>query len=195
MIIRYFESLQDYQTIWQSMQDFCKQRTTDTEDECWFLEHQPVFTLGQAGKQEHILNLHDIPLVQSDRGGQITYHGPGQLMLYCLWDIKRKKLNSRQLVETVENSLITQLASYELSAKANRENPGIYIDEKKIASIGFRITKEGYSYHGVAINIDNDLMPFSYIHPCGIKNQTMTSLQAEGIKMSCKKFAEDFIRL
>lgn len=166
---------QDYQTCWQAMQQFTAQRDENTIDEIWLLEHNPVFTQGQNGKPEHVLNPGDIPIIQVDRGGQVTYHGPGQLVVYPLIDLRRKKLNVREIVSILENSVIDVLAQYQLNAVAKRDAPGVYIDHKKICSIGLRIRK-GCSYHGLAFNIAMNLEPFSRINPCGFKQLEMTQL-------------------
>ena len=157
------------------MQNFTNQRDEATIDEIWLLEHTPVFTQGQNGKTEHVLNSGNIPVIQSDRGGQVTYHGPGQLMIYTLMDIKRKKLTIRQLVSLLEQSVIDYLATLDLKATAKREAPGVYINADKICSIGLRIRK-GFSYHGMAFNINMDLEPFKRINPCGFAGLNMTQL-------------------
>jgi lipoyl(octanoyl) transferase len=171
--------LTPYSTTWQAMKNFVNARTADTEDEIWFCEHEPVFTLGQAGKPEHILNAHNIPIVNSDRGGQVTYHGPGFLMVYCLFDINRLSLNTREFVCALETIVIDVLKDFNIQAYANRDAPGVYVDGAKVASVGLRLRK-GYSYHGLCINVEGDLTPFSYINPCGIVGQSMTSLQQLG---------------
>ena len=154
---------QDYLATWAAMQQFTNERLTDetngTIDEIWLLEHLPVFTQGQNGKPEHILNPGDIPIVQTDRGGQVTYHGPGQLMVYVLIDLKRKKFNVRQLVTLLEQSVIDMLASHGIKAVAKCDAPGVYVDGKKLCSIGLRI-RRGCSYHGIAFNVNMDLTPF-----------------------------------
>lgn len=159
-----------------AMQEFTDQRDENTPDECWFLEHDPVFTLGQAGKEEHVLNPHDIPVVRSDRGGQVTYHGPGQLVVYFLWDIGRLGLNTRQFVVLLEDMLIELCKSYGIDCYGDRDAPGVYCNGAKIASIGLRIRKQR-SYHGIALNVCNDLTPFQYINPCGYANQKMMAIQ------------------
>jgi lipoyl(octanoyl) transferase len=181
--------LQPYQTIWQAMQDFTAARTDTTPDELWLLEHEPVFTLGQAGKHEHVLDAHGIPLIQTDRGGQVTYHGPGQLMAYCLFDLNRAQLNSRQLVIALEQAIIHVLSRYGIIATGSRDAPGVYVGDAKIASLGLRISK-GFSYHGLAINVHNDLAPFSYINPCGIVGQAVTSLKALGHDVSVAEIGQ-----
>lgn len=180
MQFKTYAKLQPYETIWHEMQTFTQNRTPTTEDQIWFCEHQPVFTLGQAGKEEHILNAHNIPVIKSDRGGQVTYHGPGFLMVYCLLDINRLKLNTRELVCRLEKVIIDLLQQYNINAYSDREAPGVYVDNAKIASLGLRIRK-GYSYHGLCINVNGDLTPFSYINPCGIEGQKMTSLAELGV--------------
>jgi len=167
--------LQDYQTCWQAMQTFTQQRDENTPDEIWSVQHFPVFTQGQNGKPEHVLNPGNIPIIQADRGGQVTYHGPGQLVIYPLIDLKRKKLNVRQIVTILEKSVIELLSDYHISAKAKCEAPGVYIENKKICSVGLRIRK-GCSFHGLAFNIDMDLEPFSRINPCGFSGLEMTQL-------------------
>ncbi len=164
--------LQDYTHIWQAMQQFTDQRNSETPDEIWLLEHHAVFTQGQAGKAEHLLFAGDIPVVQVDRGGQVTYHGPGQLVAYVLLDIKRRNLGVRQLVTMLEQILIELLAQHQISAQARSDAPGVYVDGAKIASLGLRIRK-GCSFHGLALNVDMDLTPFSQINPCGYAGMQM----------------------
>ncbi len=164
--------LQDYTQIWQAMQQFTDQRNSETPDEIWLLEHKPVFTQGQAGKAEHLLFPGEIPVVQVDRGGQVTYHGPGQLVAYVLLDIKRRNLGVRQLVTMLEQILIELLGKYQISAAARSDAPGVYVDGAKIASLGLRIRK-GCSFHGLALNVDMDLTPFSQINPCGYAGMQM----------------------
>jgi lipoyl(octanoyl) transferase len=174
---------QDYLTCWQAMQDFTHVRTAETPDEIWLLEHSPVFTQGQNGKPEHILDPGHIPVIQADRGGQVTYHGPGQLMAYILLDLRRKKLNVRELVTLLEQSVIDLLDAHHIEAYAKRAAPGIYVNqhqvEKKMGSIGLRI-RRGCSYHGIALNVSMDLEPFSRINPCGFSGLEMTHFSALG---------------
>jgi len=170
---------QDYHTCWKAMQDFTQKRDGTTIDEIWLLEHDPVFTQGQNGKPEHVLNSGTIPIVQTDRGGQVTYHGPGQLMVYTLIDLRRKQLNVRELVSLLEQSVIDLLAEYQIQAIAKREAPGVYVEQKKICSIGLRI-KKGCSYHGIAFNVALDLEPFTRINPCGFTELKMTQLSELG---------------
>ena len=168
--------LQDYQEIWHKMQNFTDNRNAETIDEVWLVEHYPVFTQGQAGKPEHLLQSGAIPLVQSDRGGQITYHGPGQQVMYVLIDIRRhQNLNVRQLVTALEQSVVRTLADYAIEGYSKVDAPGVYIDGKKICSLGLRIRK-GCSFHGLAFNINMDLQPFHYINPCGYAGLEMCQL-------------------
>ena len=167
---------QPYEATWEKMRDFTDNRTESTVDEIWLLEHPPVFTQGLAGKPEHVLNPHDIPIVQTDRGGQVTYHGPGQLVIYPLLNLKRKNIHARQLVSTLEQSVITYLKTLEISAASQCKAPGVYVDGAKICSIGLRIRK-GSSYHGIALNVDMDLTPFRYINPCGYQGMQMTQIK------------------
>ena len=168
--------LQDYQEIWHKMQDFTDNRNADTIDEVWLVEHYPVFTQGQAGKPEHLLQSGAIPLVQSDRGGQITYHGPGQQVMYVLIDIRRhQNLNVRRVVTALEQSVVRTLADYAIEGYSKVDAPGVYIDGKKICSLGLRIRK-GCSFHGLAFNINMDLQPFHYINPCGYAGLEMCQL-------------------
>jgi lipoyl(octanoyl) transferase len=173
--IQYFNDLQPYEPIWQAMREFTDERDEDTFDEIWLMQHQPVFTLGQAGKSEHILNPHAIPVVQSDRGGQVTYHGPGQLMVYTLINLKRLDISTREFVRSLERCIVSYLDTLGIKAANNPKAPGVYVDGAKICSIGLRVRK-GSSYHGLAFNVDMNLTPFSYINPCGFSNLPMTQL-------------------
>lgn len=164
-----------YQEAFEAMKAFTNDRTSTTSDEIWFLEHPPVFTQGQAGKPEHVLKPGIIPVIQTDRGGQVTYHGPGQLVMYVLMDLKRLNIGIRQLVSKLEDSVIQALADFTIPAKNRCDAPGVYIEDSKICSIGLRVRK-GYSYHGIAFNIAMDLEPFSRINPCGFKNLTVTQV-------------------
>lgn len=168
--------LQDYSTTWQQMQDFTAQRQTDTPDQIWLLEHPAVFTQGLNGQPEHIQqSLGDIPLVLSDRGGQITYHAPGQLIVYTLIDLKRRQLGVRALVSLLENACIDLLAELGISALSRKDAPGIYVDGQKIASLGLKIKRQ-CSYHGLALNVNMDLTPFQRITPCGLSGMQMTQV-------------------
>ncbi|EKF75795.1 lipoyl-[acyl-carrier protein]-protein-n-lipoyltransferase [Alcanivorax hongdengensis A-11-3] len=181
-LVRYFPTV-DYPTCWQAMRDFTDRRDDNRTDELWVLEHPPVFTLGQAGKPEHVLNAGNIPVVQSDRGGQVTYHGPGQTVIYLMLDIRRLGLGSRGLVNAIEAGIIDFLASQGIQARNRDDAPGVYVDGAKIASLGLRI-RRGASYHGLAINRDMDLAPWQRINPCGHVGQPMTTLQAQGVHLS-----------
>lgn len=176
--------LVDYQTTWQAMQAFTNGRDADTPDELWLLEHPPVFTQGQAGKPEHVLRRGDIPIVAIDRGGQVTYHGPGQLVCYLLFDLARKKLGVRELVRRLEQSIIELLGEFDIAAYGKVDAPGVYVrredGEAKIASIGLRI-RHGRCFHGLALNVDMDLQPFSWINPCGYAGLAVTQLSDFGI--------------
>ncbi|MDO9212893.1 MAG: lipoyl(octanoyl) transferase LipB [Methylococcales bacterium] len=172
--------LQDYQTVWQAMQDFTLQRNSDTPDELWIVEHPAVYTLGLNGKREHLLNTGDIPVIQSDRGGQVTYHAQGQVIIYTLLDIERLNLNIRQLVSLLEQTMIDTLAFYGIVAIAKADAPGVYVQGKKIGSIGIRI-KQHCSYHGLSFNNDMDLTPFNFINPCGYKDLKVTQLRDLGV--------------
>lgn len=168
--------LVDYPQAWQAMQRFTNQRGPDTSDEIWLLEHPPVFTQGQAGKAEHLLMPGDIPVIQADRGGQVTYHGPGQLVAYLLLDVRRSGVGVRELVSRMERSLVELLASYGVEAYAKPDAPGVYVGAAKIASLGLRI-RNGRSFHGLALNVDMDLEPFRRINPCGYAGMAMTQLK------------------
>ena len=157
---------QDYEPVWKQMQALTDQRDSDTRDELWFVEHPPVFTQGQAGKAEHILAAGDIPVIQVDRGGQVTYHGPGQIVAYPMIDLKRHKIGIKALVHAIEEAVILTLRDYGVEAKRKEKAPGVYVDGKKIASLGLRVRK-GCTFHGLAFNIRMDLEPFARINPCG----------------------------
>ena len=167
--------LRDYTPIFGQMQTFTKKRQPETIDELWVLEHTAVFTQGQAGKAEHILDTKDIPIVQSNRGGQVTYHGPGQLIVYLLIDLKRKKIGVRELVTTLERSVISFLQDLDIIATTKATAPGVYVNETKICSLGLRVS-HGCSYHGLALNVDMDLEPFTYINPCGYNNLKVSQI-------------------
>lgn len=169
--------LRDWQTVSEAMHQFTDRRDSNSADEIWLVEHFPVFTQGQAGKAEHLLMPGDIPVVQSDRGGQVTYHGPGQQIMYVLVDIKRRKLGIRQLVTALEETVIATLAHFGITARARADAPGVYVGEQKICSLGLRIRK-GCSFHGLALNVAMDLEPFLRINPCGYAGMTMTQLSA-----------------
>ncbi|SFG00951.1 lipoyl(octanoyl) transferase LipB [Neptunomonas qingdaonensis] len=167
--------IQPYQPIWHKMQAFTDQRNAETADEIWVLQHEPVFTQGQAGKEEHLLLTGDIPVVQVDRGGQVTYHGPGQLVIYLLLDLRRNKLGVRDVVTLMEKAVIATLQHYAVDAYAKPDAPGVYVGDAKIASLGLRV-RRGCTFHGLALNLDMDLEPFLRINPCGYAGMAMTQL-------------------
>lgn len=170
---------QAYTPVWQKMQAFTDTRDGDAADEIWLVEHDAVFTQGQAGKAEHILMAGDIPVVNVDRGGQVTYHGPGQQVIYLLLDIKRRKLGVRHLVTAMENAVVALLADYHIKAYAKKDAPGVYVDEQKVCSLGLRI-RRGCSFHGLALNVAMDLSPFSRINPCGYAGMQMVDCATLG---------------
>ncbi len=182
----------DYQPVVDKMREFTLSRDADTEDELWLLEHQPVFTQGANGQAEHVLDLHDIPLVATDRGGQVTYHGPGQLIAYPLIDLRRYKSGVREMVSRLEQTVISMLSDFDIDAYARKDAPGVYVDERKIASLGLRV-KRGACYHGVSFNIDMDLTPFSYINPCGQAGMEVIDLTSLGIKLDMADAKQQFI--
>jgi len=176
---------QPYQATWQAMQDFTNQRDEHTADELWIVEHPPVFTQGLNGKAEHLLQLApQIPLVQTDRGGQVTYHGPGQLVIYVLVDLKRNQIGVRKLVTLIEESIIALLHEFKIEAIARADAPGVYVNGDKIASLGLKIRKQK-SYHGLALNLDMDLAPFQMINPCGLQGMQMTQLCEQITDQAC----------
>ncbi len=164
-----------YEPVYARMQEFTRLRSSNVIDEIWLTEHRPVFTQGQAGKAEHILFPGSIPVVQSNRGGQVTYHGPGQLTVYLLLDLRRLGLGVRELVSRMEASIQAVLEQYNLSSRLRKDAPGVYIDNAKIASLGLRVSKS-CSYHGLSLNVDMDLTPFSQINPCGLTDITVTHM-------------------
>lgn len=182
------QGLQEYSACWQKMQDYTLSRDSHSVDEIWIVEHPPVFTQGLNGKPEHLLQVSDIPVVNTDRGGQITYHAPGQLVVYTLIDIKRRQIGVRQLVTIVEQAMIETLSQYGLKAVAKAEAPGVYIDARKIGSVGLRI-KKGCSYHGLSLNNNMDLSPFNYINPCGYQGLQVTQLADLGVKIKTNELA------
>ena len=168
--------IQPYEPVSQAMHEFTDMRDDTTPDEIWLVEHMPVFTQGQAGKAEHLLMTGDIPVIQSDRGGQVTYHGPGQQVMYVLLNLKRRKLGVRELVTLLEQTVVNTLAEYGIDAHPRADAPGVYVGEKKICSLGLRIRK-GCSFHGLALNINMDLTPFQRINPCGYAGMEMTQMR------------------
>lgn len=174
----YWLGRQPYEPVWQAMQTFTRQRDEHTPDQFWCLEHDPVYTLGRAADPSHILLTNNIPVVRSDRGGQVTYHGPGQLVIYPLLDLRRLGLGTRRLVQAIEQAIVDYCASFDITAAGKRDAPGVYVEDRKIASLGLRIIKQ-CSLHGLAINIDLDLTPFLAINPCGYQGLTMTTVNLE----------------
>jgi lipoyl(octanoyl) transferase len=180
----------DYLPTWQAMQHFTDERKADTEDELWLLQHPPVFTLGMAADRTHLLAAGDIPVVQTDRGGQVTYHGPGQLVLYALLDLRRNDLGVRDLVLLLERAVIEFVGARGVQALGRRDAPGVYVDGRKLASIGMRI-RRGASYHGLALNVDMDLSPFDRINPCGMAGMQVTQLAQLGVRGSVEEVGEE----
>jgi lipoyl(octanoyl) transferase len=168
--------LRDYTEVWQEMQKFTERRTETTQDELWLLQHHPVFTLGLAGKKEHILDPGSIPIVQSDRGGQVTYHGPGQLIAYVMYDLRRAKIGVRRMVELLQQSVIDLLLQHGVKAHTLPKAPGVYVNNRKIAALGLRV-RHGCSFHGLSLNVDMDLEPFSRINPCGYPDMQVTQMK------------------
>lgn len=179
----------DYHTVWQAMRDYTETRGASEDDALWIVEHPPVYTQGLAGKAEHVLNPGNIPIVPIDRGGQITYHGPGQLVIYLLWDIKSARLGIRALVSLIENSIIALLDDYGIAAQARADAPGVYVQGRKIASLGLKV-RRGCTYHGLALNVNMDLTPFSGINPCGLQGMRMTQLKDLGVEESVEAVGE-----
>jgi len=179
----------DYAPTYQAMLDFTAARTPDTADELWIVEHPPVYTLGQAGKPEHILRDVGIPLVQIDRGGQVTYHGPGQVVIYLLLDLPRLKIKVRELVSAIEQAVIDLLASHGVSAERRDGAPGVYVGPAKVAALGLRI-RNGCSYHGVSLNVDMDLSPFAAINPCGYPGLQVIQTKDLGIPLTAHEAGE-----
>ena len=187
-----FLGRQAYVPCWEAMQKFTNERNDETPDEIWFCEHPPVFTLGLNAAKEHLLAPGDIPVVQIDRGGQVTYHGPGILMIYPLIDIRRGRIGVRELVTALEHSVISLLGENGVAAAAKPEAPGVYVDGAKLASVGLRI-RRGSSFHGMALNVDADLEPFSRINPCGFEGLEMTDLKTLGIRLDLEETADRFL--
>jgi lipoyl(octanoyl) transferase len=187
-------SLQEYEATWRDMQHFTTHRSPETPDEIWLLEHPAVYTLGLSGKREHLLTpSKTIPIIQSDRGGQVTYHGPGQLVVYTLLDIKRLNINIRELVTLLEQAMINTLADYGIEAIARADAPGVYINGKKIGSIGLRI-KNNCSYHGLSLNNNMNLSPFDAINPCGYPGLKVTQLADLGVNVNIAELADRLVQ-
>ncbi len=178
----------DYGSTWRAMQDLTASRTQETTDELWLCEHLPVYTLGQAGKPEHLLVENGIPLVKIDRGGQITYHGPGQVVIYLLLDLARRKLKVRELVTRIEQAIIDLLNAQGVAAERHENAPGVYVGPAKVAALGLRIRK-GCSYHGLSLNVDMDLSPFAAINPCGYPGMPVTQTKDLGIPLTPSQMA------
>lgn len=183
---------QDYEPLWHAMQRFTEERTAETPDEIWLTEHPPVFTLGLNGDRSHLLDPGDIPIVPVDRGGQVTYHGPGQLMIYPLLDLRRSGLGVRDLVTALEQSAVDLLAAYGVTAASRKDAPGVYVDGRKIASVGLRI-RRGSSFHGMAFNVDVELEPFTRINPCGFADLEVTNCRLESIDADRGELEEAFV--
>jgi lipoyl(octanoyl) transferase len=182
----------EYEPLWREMQEFTNSRDSDTPDELWFAEHPPVFTLGLNASREHLLAPGDIQVIQIDRGGQVTYHGPGQLMIYPLIDLKRVRLGIRDLVTALEQSVVDLAAQYGIEATSRADAPGVYVDGKKIASVGLRI-RRWCSYHGMALNVDMDIEPYSRINTCGYADLEVTDLRTLGIERDLSAVAKDLL--
>tara|TARA_B100000767_G_scaffold274224_1_gene306555 strand:- start:797 stop:1477 length:681 start_codon:yes stop_codon:yes gene_type:complete len=188
------QALPDYESVWHAMKAFTKLRDQSTIDQCWLLEHPKIFTLGRAAGEQHVLDPGPIPVLRIDRGGQVTYHGPGQIMVYTLIDLKRRKLTVRGMVDALEASVIQLMANYGLTAYSDKKAPGVYIDGCKIAALGLRISR-GCSYHGLCFNYDFDSSPFNRINPCGFAELQVTQLSELLSQLPDKKyFAEQLVR-
>ncbi len=183
----------EYQPTWDAMKHFTAQRTRETRDEIWLVEHPPVYTQGQAGKPEHLLDAHGIPVVKIDRGGQITFHGPGQIVMYVLLDLRRWNLNVRQLVRLLEQAVVKLLAGYGVEARGREDAPGVYVKDAKIAALGLKI-RNGCCYHGLSFNVSMDLAPFSYINPCGYAGLRVTQARDLGINESMEQLQQQLVQ-
>ncbi len=186
--------LVEYIPIWQAMKSFTATRTPATRDEIWLLQHPPIYTQGLAGKPEHLLRANDIPVIKIDRGGQITYHGPGQIVAYLLLDLRRWKLNVRELVRLMEQAVIGLLLQYGVKARGQEDAPGVYVEDAKIASLGLKI-KNGCCYHGISLNVDMDLLPFSFINPCGFPGLQVTQARDAGINAPLDQLEQQLARI
>jgi lipoyl(octanoyl) transferase len=197
MLVRHLGQV-DYERTWHEMQSFTDSRSNDTPDEVWYLQHTPVFTLGRNARQEHLLDTGDIPVIQVDRGGQVTYHGPGQLVVYPLLDLKRRQLGVQSLVHILEQTVIDLLAGHGVTAIRRNKAPGVYVDDRKIAALGLRV-RRGCCFHGLSLNVDMDLAPFSMINPCGYPGMQVTQLADHGVTRSLdtitRRFQTHFERL
>jgi lipoyl(octanoyl) transferase len=179
----------EYEPTWHAMQQFTESREQGSTSEAWVVEHPPVFTQGQAGKPEHLLAVSEIPVVQSDRGGQVTYHGPGQVVIYLLLNLRETGMGIRGLVTAIEDSIIAMLAEHHIDAESRRDAPGVYVDEAKIAALGLRV-KRGFTYHGLSFNLDMDLSPFQQINPCGHQGLAVTQGAELGLSLSFNQAAK-----
>ena len=182
----------DYQQSYEAMSRFTDSRDSTTTDEIWFLQHSPVYTLGLNGHRKHILNPGEIPVIETDRGGQVTYHGPGQLMVYLLVDIKRKSISVKDYVHRLEQSVIDMLEGYDVVGHRREGAPGVYVDNKKISALGIRV-RRGCSYHGLSINVDMDLTPYNGIHPCGYTDLEVTQMRELGIEKNLVQITNTLI--
>ena len=182
----------EYEPTWRAMQQFTESREQGSTSEAWIVEHPPVFTQGQAGKPEHLLAVSEIPVVQSDRGGQVTYHGPGQVVIYLLLNLRDTDMGIRGLVTAIEDSIIAMLAEHNIDAESRRDAPGVYVDEAKIAALGLRV-KRGFTYHGVSFNLDMDLSPFQQINPCGYHGLAVTQGAELGLSLSFDQAAKTIL--
>ena len=182
----------EYEPTWRAMQQFTESREQGSTSEAWIVEHPPVFTQGQAGKPEHLLAVSEIPVVQSDRGGQVTYHGPGQVVIYLLLNLRDTGMGIRGLVTAIEDSIIAMLAEHHIDAESRRDAPGVYVDEAKIAALGLRV-KRGFTYHGLSFNLDMDLSPFQQINPCGYQGLAVTQGAELGLSLPFDQAAKDII--
>jgi lipoyl(octanoyl) transferase len=178
----------DYEPVWRDMQRFTAERDATTADELWLLEHPPVFTLGRNTKPEHLHDTGEIPVIQVDRGGQVTYHGPGQLIAYVLLDLRRRGLGVQSLVRLLEQSVIDLLAEYGIAGRRRERAPGVYVGERKIAALGLRV-RRGCSFHGLSLNVDTDLAPFGMINPCGYRGLEVTRMSALGVDTPVERIA------
>ena len=183
--------LTDYESAWHDMQAFTDNRDANTPDELWFLEHPPVFTLGRNGKQQYLHNTGNIPVINTDRGGQVTYHGPGQLIAYTLLNIKRRQLGVESLVRILEQAVMDLLTDYSLSAQRREKAPGVYVDDRKLAALGLRV-RRGCAFHGLSLNVDMDLSPFTMIDPCGYSGLEVTQLRDLGIDAAMATISAQF---
>jgi len=190
MLVRHLGQV-EYERTWREMQSFTDSRSADTPDEVWYLQHAPVFTLGRNGKPEHLLDTGEIPVIQVDRGGQVTYHGPGQLVVYPLLDLTRLQLGVQSLVRILEQTVIDLLAGHGVTATRRNKAPGVYVDDRKIAALGLRV-RRGCCFHGLSLNMDMDLAPFSMINPCGYPGMQVTQLADLGVTQPLDTISRQF---